>query len=149
MTGSPSQSQSAAFENWSLAQCENYGGTLNMNNSQLSITCISCPMGCPLTVTIDSGNITDVSGAVCKKGIAYAELECTNPTRMVTSTVTLIGSHLRRLPIKTERAIPKHKIAECVRSLKGVEIKAPVAIGDVVVENICDTGINMVATRHA
>jgi len=116
---------------------------------QLSITCISCPMGCPLTVIMDSGKVKNVSGAVCKKGIDYAELECTNPTRMVCSTVTLTGSDLRRMPIKTERAIPKHKIAECVRSLKGVEIKAPVEIGDVVVENICDTGINMVATRRA
>ena len=119
------------------------------NNSQLQITCISCPMGCPLTVTMDCGKVTNVSGAVCKKGITYAELECTNPTRMVTSTVILTGSHLCRLPIKTERAIPKAKIAECVRSLKGVEIEAPVAIGDVIVENICGTGINMVATRHA
>jgi CxxC motif-containing protein len=122
---------------------------LSTINSQLEITCINCPMGCPMTATLNSGKVTDVTGAVCKKGITYAELECTNPTRMVTSTVTLIGSHLRRLPIKTEHAIPKHKIAECVRSLKGIEVKAPVAIGDVVVENICDTGINMVATRHA
>jgi CxxC motif-containing protein len=117
-------------------------------SKKLEITCINCPMGCPMTVTIDSDKVTDVIGAVCNKGITYAELECTNPTRMVTSTVTLIGSHLRRLPIKTEHAIPKHKIAECVRSLKGVEIKAPVTIGDVVVENICGTGINMIATRH-
>jgi CxxC motif-containing protein len=51
--------------------------------------------------------------------------------------------------IKTEFAIPKDKIMECVRSLKGIEIKAPVSIGDIVVENICGTGINMVATRNA
>ena len=117
--------------------------------NKLSITCISCPMGCPLTVTMDSGKVKDVNGAVCKKGIDYAELECTNPTRMVCSTVTLTGSHLRRMPIKTERAIPKHKILECIKSLKGIEIEAPVEIGDVVVENICGTGINMVATRRA
>jgi len=106
-------------------------------------------MGCPLQVTLDGDKVTNVEGASCKKGITYAEVECTNPTRMMTSTVTLLGSPLRRLPIKTERPIPKGKIAEAARSLKGVEIKAPVAIGDTVVENICGTGINMVATRHA
>lgn len=115
----------------------------------MEITCISCPMGCPLQVTLDGDKVTNVEGASCKKGITYAEVECTNPTRMMTSTVTLLGSPLRRLPIKTERPIPKGKIAEAARSLKGVEIKAPVAIGDTVVENICGTGINMVATRHA
>jgi len=106
-------------------------------------------MGCLLNVKLDEGKVQDVTGAACKKGITYAGLECTNPTRMVTSTVTLIGSPLSRMPIKTEHAIPKEKISEVVRSLKGIEITAPVAIGDIVVENICGTGINMVATRNA
>ena len=116
---------------------------------QKEITCISCPMGCPLQVNLESDKVTGVEGAFCKKGVAYAELECTNPTRMVTSTVTLLGSPLRRLPIKTESPIPKGKISEAVRSLKDVEVTAPVKIGDVVVENICGTGIKMIATRNA
>jgi len=113
------------------------------------ITCISCPMGCLLNVKFNEGKVQEVTGAACKKGHTYAQLECTNPTRMVTSTVTLIGSPLCRMPIKTERAIPKGKIAEVVRSLKGIEITAPVAIGDIVVENICGTGTHMIATRNA
>ena len=116
---------------------------------QRELICISCPMGCPLTVTLDAGNVTDVQGAVCKKGVAYAEMECTNPVRMVTSTVTLLNSPLLRLPIKTARPIPKGKIYDVVRALKGVEVAAPVIIGDVVVENICDTGVDMIATRNA
>ena len=111
------------------------------------ITCINCPMGCALRVTLAEGNVENVEGATCKRGIVYAEMECTNPTRMVTSTVVLVGGQLHRLPIKTEFPIPKSMIDEVVRCLKGVEMHAPVVIGDVVVENICGTGINMVATR--
>ena len=120
-----------------------------MTPVQRELICISCPMGCPLKITLDGDSVTDVQGAICKKGVIYAQLECTNPVRMVTSTVTLRESSLRRLPIKTERPIPKDKIAECVRALKGVEVSAPVAIGDIIVKNICGTGVDMVATRNA
>ena len=53
------------------------------------------------------------------------------------------------LPVKTERAIPKDRIADCLRSLKGITAEAPVSIGGIIVENVCGTGINIVATRSA
>ena len=115
----------------------------------MEITCIACPLGCAMKVTLESGKVLDVQGAACKRGEAYAELECLSPKRMVTSTITLLGSPLHRLPIKTEHPVPKDKVMEVARALSGAEIKAPVCIGDVVVENICNTGVNMVATRHA
>ena len=113
------------------------------------ITCINCPLGCPLIVTLEGNVIKSVSGAACKRGNTYAELECTNPTRMVTSTVPVKGSDLKMISVKTERAIPKGKISDCLKSLIGVEQQAPVKIGDVVVENVCGTGVNLVATRNA
>ena len=112
------------------------------------IICISCPMGCRLNVTLADGKVSDVAGATCKKGVDYAELECTNPKRVVTSTVPLNGSSLHTLPVKTERAIPKDRVADCVRSLKGITAESPVSIGDIIVENVCGTGINIVATRN-
>ncbi|MDR2183403.1 MAG: DUF1667 domain-containing protein [Clostridiales bacterium] len=115
----------------------------------MEITCIACPLGCAIKVTLEGGKVVDIQGATCKRGEEYAKLECLSPKRMVTSTVTLIGSPLRRLPIKTEHPIPKSKVMDVARALLGVEINAPVSIGDIVAENICDTGVNMVATRHA
>ena len=115
----------------------------------MEITCIACPLGCAMKVALESGKILDVQGATCKRGEAYAETESLSPKRMVTSTVTLTGSPLRRLPIKTEEPVPKDMVMEVARALSGVEIEAPVSIGDIVVENICNTGVNMIATRHA
>ena len=114
----------------------------------MEITCINCPMGCSLSVTLENGKVNHVACATCKKGVTYAELECTNPTRIVTSTVPVCGGDLRMVSVKTANAIPKSKIADCLHSLKGIELQAPVAIGDIVVKNVCGTGVDIVATRN-
>lgn len=56
------------------------------------LTCIGCPLGCSITVTLENGEIKDVAGYTCKRGHDYARKEVTNPTRIVTSTVRLTGS---------------------------------------------------------
>jgi len=114
----------------------------------MEITCINCPMGCSLNVVMENGKVNNVAGAACKRGVAYAERECTNPTRIVTSTVPVRGGDLRRVPVKTGNAIPKNKIAACLHSLKGIELEVPVKIGDIVVQNVCGTGVDIVATRN-
>ena len=116
---------------------------------QKEIICISCPMGCRMSVTLEAGKVKEVTGATCKKGVDYAGLECTNPMRIVTSTVPITGSALNTLPVKTQHAIPKGKIMDCMRSLKGITVAAPVLTGDMIVENVCGTGINIVATRSS
>lgn len=49
--------------------------------------------------------------------------------------------------VKTASDIPKGKIADCVRALKDVKVKAPVHIGDVILENAAGTGVNIIATK--
>jgi len=105
-------------------------------------------MGCSLNVVLENGKVSSVAGATCKKGIVYAEMECTNPTRIVTSTVPVRGGNLRVVPVKTGSAIPKGKIVDCLRYLKGVELEAPVMLGDVVIKNVCGSGVDIVATRN-
>ena len=51
-----------------------------------NLTCIGCPLGCALKVTIDGDNVT-VTGNTCKRGADYGAKEVTHPTRIVTSTV--------------------------------------------------------------
>ena len=113
------------------------------------LICIGCPMGCPLTVELEGGEILSITGHTCRRGEVYARKEVTNPTRIVTSTVDVEGGKVARVSVKTKEDIPKEKIFQCVQALKGVTVKAPVHIGDVIVANVADTGVDIVATRDA
>ncbi len=111
------------------------------------LICIGCPMGCPLTVEINNGEVTSVSGNTCKRGEVYAKKEVTNPTRIVTSSVIVEGGSLAAVSVKTKEDIPKGKIFDCMKALKGVKLQAPVHIGDIVVANVAGTGVDIVATK--
>lgn len=112
------------------------------------LTCIGCPMGCPLTVEMNQGKVISVTGNTCKRGDVYARKEVTNPTRIVTSSVMVEGGNLAVVSVKTKEDIPKEKIFECIKALKGVKAQAPVQIGDVIVKNVAGTGVDMVATKN-
>ena len=112
------------------------------------LICIGCPMGCPLTVTLDGGAVVTVQGNTCPRGDAYARKEVTAPTRIVTSTVRVIGGTLAMVSCKTRSDIPKGQIFDVVRALKDVEVSAPVAIGQVLVENAAGTGVDIIATKN-
>lgn len=111
------------------------------------LICIGCPMGCVLEVTLEDKKVVEVKGNSCIKGVAYAEKECTNPTRIVTSTVAVEEGEVAVVSVKTERDIPKEKISECMECLKGVKVKAPISIGDIIIKNVADTQINIIATK--
>lgn len=112
------------------------------------LICIGCPMGCSLTVEIDGGEVVSVTGNTCKRGDVYARKEVTNPTRIVTSTVRVTGGGHDMVSVKTKEDIPKGKIFECVKALKGVSVQAPVHIGDVILEDVAETGVPIVATKN-
>ena len=111
------------------------------------LTCINCPLGCALTVTIDGADVT-VTGNTCPRGEAYGKKEVTDPTRIVTSTVPVDGGDIARVPVKTASDIPKGKIFDVMESVHAARAKAPVRIGDVIVENAAGTGVNIVAARN-
>jgi len=110
------------------------------------LTCIGCPMGCFLTVMIDNGNAVSVTGNTCQKGDIYARKEVVNPTRIVTSTVRVIGGERNRVSVKTNRDIPKDKIFDVMACIDKVCVYAPVSIGDVLIDNVAGTGSDIVAT---
>ena len=116
---------------------------------QKNIICVACPMGCGITVELsDGGDIISVTGNTCKRGDAYARTECTHPVRSLATTVKVRGGVHNVVPCKSAGAIPKEKIFDCMKKISEVEIKAPVTLGDVLVENILDTGIDIIATNH-
>lgn len=111
--------------------------------------CISCPMGCRLIVTDDVKEESGykVEGNMCPRGKAYGIKEMTNPTRMVPSTVKIRNGILSRLPVKTSEGVPKDMIFKCMDEINKVEVEAPIKVGDVIIENILGTGVNIVSTR--
>lgn len=116
----------------------------------IHLTCIRCPRGCQLDVAVENGAVVSVTGNACKRGETYAQTEAVNPMRAVTSSVPVEGSATARMvSVKTAGDVPKSKVREVVASLKGVTVSAPVAIGDVVVSDVCGTGVDIVATRSA
>ena len=112
------------------------------------LICIGCPLGCPITVEMEDGNVVSVTGNTCKRGDIYARKEVTNPTRIVTSTVKVSGGDSVMVSVKTKNDIPKGKIFDVVKALKDVEIPAPVKIGDVVIADVAGTGVDIVATKN-
>ena len=115
---------------------------------QRELTCIGCPLGCTLTVTLENGAVQSVQGNTCPRGDAYARKEVTAPTRIVTSTVKMTGGTLPAVSVKTAGDIPKGKIFDCVRALKDVTVSAPVVIGQVIVPDVAGTGVAIVATKN-
>ena len=82
-----------------------------------NLICIGCPMGCPLVVTMDHGEVVSVEGNTCKRGTVYGKKEVTNPTRIVTSTVRVSGGSIPVVSVKTREDIPKEKIFDCIKAL--------------------------------
>lgn len=114
------------------------------------LTCINCPLGCLLTVSMEDGVVTSVTGNTCKRGEVYARKEVTNPTRIVTTSVPVDGSAKERmLSVKTAADVPKDKIFLVMEALADVRAQAPVEIGDVVLADVCGTGVDVVATKRA
>ena len=112
------------------------------------LTCIGCPMGCAITVTLEGKEVKTVTGNTCPRGEAYARKEVTDPTRIVTSTVHVRGGKVPMINVKTASDIPKGKIFACIADLKGLTISAPVKIGDIVLENAAGTGVAIVAAGN-
>ena len=112
------------------------------------LTCINCPMGCQLTVTLDGGAVTAVTGQTCPRGKAYAESEVTNPVRTLTSVVraeTAAGEKM--LPVRTSKPIPRPLLFHAMDAIRGITVTAPVKTGDVLVSNFMETGVDLVACK--
>lgn len=110
--------------------------------------CIRCPLGCNITVETEGTEIKSITGNTCPRGADYVTKELTDPRRIVTSLVRVRGGELPVVSVKTAADIPKDKIRDCIKVLKDIELSAPVRMGDVVAEDVCGTGVNIVATAN-
>ena len=107
-----------------------------------------CPLGCKIKVT-QTGDKVVVTGAACNNGREYALQEVTAPARIVMSVVPCRNSDIPTVTVKTSRPVPKEKIYEVMEQLSTVEVTAPVNVGDVLVKNIANLHVDILATRNA
>ena len=110
-----------------------------------TLTCIVCPKGCTLSVDISKEEVT---GNGCTRGKEYGLTEVKNPTRVLTTTVAIENAIHRRLPVKTNRPIPKGKLLEAMGVIEGIQVNAPVQSGAVIVHNLLNTGADLVACSN-
>jgi CxxC motif-containing protein len=110
------------------------------------IVCTVCPSSCRLTVR-ETGGVITVEGNECKRGIIHGTSEFTDPMRMLTSTVAIKGGTLPRLPVISTDEVSKGMLQTCLEQLYRIRITAPVSCGDIIVRDICSTGVNIVASR--
>ena len=118
-----------------------------MPEETTKVICITCPMGCSLTVTHEGKTIIKLEGNQCKKGLDYVKAELTDPRRVVTSTVKVRDSVHPLVPVYTAAPIPKPLIFDLLDALRHVELQAPVRMGQVVLRNALGTGIDVLASR--
>ncbi len=125
------------------------------------LTCIRCPKGCTIAVAPESALPVDgesaasevkpfegylIAGNECRIGRDYAIEEMTAPQRVLTSIVRC-ANQIEPLSVRTDVTIPKEMVPQCLAALADVCVEGPLSVGDVVVENVCGTGANIVATK--
>ena len=109
----------------------------------ITVTCIECPNGCQVNVTLDGDKIEKIEGNLCKKGYVYAQNEVTCPRRIITSTVKTSDGGV--IPVKTDKPVKKAEMFDVMKKINAVTVTSSKKIGDVIVENITED-INLLAT---
>jgi len=110
--------------------------------------CVACPVGCAISIELNVGGaVLTVAGNQCKRGENYAITECTAPTRTLTTTAKVKEGKNPLVPVRSGKPIPKGLLLDCVKIINSIEVTAPVGIGDVIIENILETGVDIIATN--
>ncbi len=111
------------------------------------LTCIVCPTGCALVVTVDDGLAVRVEGNGCRRGRDYAVAEVEHPERLLTTTVPAIGLSLRMVPVRTSRSIPRDARTAAMSEIRKARVSSPVKVGEVILADLLGLGVDVVATR--
>lgn len=111
------------------------------------IICTVCPRGCHIQVEGEGETILSVTDFSCKRGLEYAKAEFAHPVRILTTTVKISGVTGDLLPVRSNKPVPKEKLFDCMDQIRKAEVSLPVAQYDVIIPDICGTGVDIVATK--
>lgn len=118
----------------------------------LQFNCTTCPSECLLTVEVKRGadgavaEVYSVAGNSCPRGDKFAHQELTCPMRVLTTTVAVSSGDEALLPVRTAEAIPLALHAQAMDLIRGLVVKAPIRMGDIVLPNLLDTGADLIAS---
>jgi CxxC motif-containing protein len=112
------------------------------------IRCIVCPTGCSIKVIGKDDKKVSFEGYTCNRGLEYAEQEFREPKRILTTTMKIENGALPLIPVRTDKPLLKDKLNEALEIIAQSQVKAPIKMGDILIENILDMGINIIASRN-
>ena len=118
----------------------------------LQFNCTTCPSECLLTVEVERETdgsvaaVSSVTGNSCPRGDKFAHQELTCPMRVLTTTVAVSGGDEALLPVRTAEAIPLELHAQAMALIRGLVVNAPIHMGDVILPNLLDSNIDLVAS---
>jgi len=115
---------------------------------QREFICVVCPVGCTISATIEDGRLVEASGQACKRGIAFVNEELTDPRRMLTTTVQVVGGRLPLVPVRSSEALPKGILLQVAAELREVVLEAPVGEHQTVIEDVFGTGVDIITSRE-
>jgi len=110
------------------------------------LICIVCPIGCHMSVERKAAEFI-VTGNGCPRGIAYAKKELTAPSRTITTTVKILHSNFRRLPVKTNGEVPKERMFDVMSEINSISVEAPVNMGDIILKDVLGLGVDIVSSK--
>jgi len=122
-----------------------------MSESSVSVVkvirCIVCPTGCQIKA-ISKGSEISFEGYTCKRGLEYAEQEYYEPKRILTTTIRVENGLLPLIPVRSNKPILKDRLRDALNEIAQAEVKAPIKMGDVLIENILELDANIIASRN-
>ncbi len=116
-------------------------------SEQRQFICVTCPVGCTIEATVEEGKLVGIQGQACKRGMAFVEEELTAPKRTLTTTVRVVGGVLPLVPVRSSKPLPKGMLLPAAALLRDVVLQAPVIEHQLVVQNILQTGVDIIASR--
>ena len=111
------------------------------------IICTVCPRGCHMNVSGENGVVTSVENYSCPRGLEYAKTEFVAPVRILTTLVKIKDKENDLLPVRSNKPVLMSKIPQVMQAIKSAQVTLPVKRYDVIISNVCDTGVDIVATK--
>jgi len=111
------------------------------------IRCIVCPTGCLIQVKKDEKGDVSFEGYTCKRGLEYAQQEYYEPKRILTTTIRVKNGFLPLVPVRTNKPILKEKLENALNLIANTVVKAPIKMGDILIEKILELDANIIASR--
>lgn len=113
-----------------------------------SYTCVICPNGCEIDVeTSERGEILSISGAGCKRGVAYARQETVCPRRTLSSSIRVINGEEPLVSVRLTTSVPRDSLMQVMEAIRAAKVEAPVRSGSCLIANVLGLGSDVIATK--